>query len=83
MVTDEQVKNATEIYSSSDVAHSQLAAIRKVLENYEQSKMVMLADHEINEIAKIYHCESCYGFPLFDVYGFAEELQKRILNIRE
>lgn len=40
MITDEQVCVACAAYDSSDVAHSQLAAMRKALEAYEQSKWV-------------------------------------------
>lgn len=40
MITDEQICVACAAYDSSDVAHSQLAAMRKALEAYEQSKWV-------------------------------------------
>lgn len=38
MITDEQISIACAAYDSSDVAHSQIAAMRKALEAYEQSK---------------------------------------------
>ena len=38
MITDKQVCIACAAYDSIDVAHSQLAAMRKALEAYEQSK---------------------------------------------
>lgn len=38
MITDEQVCIACAAYDSIDVAHSQLTAMRKALEAYEQSK---------------------------------------------
>ena len=45
MITDEQISIACAAYDSSDVAHSQLAAMRKALELYEQSKWVSVKDH--------------------------------------
>lgn len=40
MITDEQISIACAAYDSSDVAHSQIAAMRKALEVYEASKWV-------------------------------------------
>ena len=40
MITDKQVKIACAAYNSTDVAHSQLAAMCKALKAYEQSKWV-------------------------------------------
>lgn len=44
MITDEQISIACSAYNSSDAAHSQLAAMRKALEAYEQSKWISVED---------------------------------------
>ena len=49
MITDEQVCIACAAYDGADVAHSKLAAMRKALEAYEQSKWVKF---DVNDESK-------------------------------
>ena len=53
MITDKQVKIACAAYNSTDVAHSQLAAMRKALEEYETSKWIKFDEYDESTYPKV------------------------------